>query len=64
MPNDIVLCTCFKCKKNGDNIGKYVHPTTKWRHMKNEKSKYNPDVESNRLVNQEVDLFNNNCYLN
>jgi hypothetical protein len=37
--NNKVLCTCFKCKKNG--TGKYVHPTTKWRHAKNAKKKYN-----------------------
>ena len=38
MQSDKVLCTCFKCKNETDNIGKYVHPTTKWRHEK----KYNP----------------------
>ena len=43
----VVLCTCPKCKKNG--IGKYVHPSTKWRHAKSKKRKYNK-IESNRLV--------------
>ena len=39
MSNNKVLCTCSRCKKMGiDNIGNYVHPTTKWRHEK----KYNP----------------------
>jgi hypothetical protein len=55
---DKILCTCSKCRKNGpDNIGNYVHPTTKWRHVKNEKRKYNlglndgnDDVEFNRFV--------------
>ena len=60
MSNDKVLCTCSKCKKNGiGNIGNYVHPTTKWRHVKNVKRKYNlglinelnsdDEAESNRL---------------
>ena len=39
MANNKVLCTCSRCKKIGiNNIGNYVHPTTKWRHEK----KYNP----------------------
>ena len=39
-PNTI-LCTCFKCKKNDkDNIGNYVHPSTKWRHSKKVKNHY------------------------
>ncbi|GET63857.1 transposase domain-containing protein [Rhizophagus irregularis DAOM 181602=DAOM 197198] len=42
MSNNKVLCICSKCKKKGsDNIGKYVHPTTKWRHIKNAKKNYN-----------------------
>ena len=35
MSNNKVLCICSKCKKNGiDNIGNYIHPTTKWRHVR------------------------------
>jgi hypothetical protein len=62
MVNNKVLCTCSKCKKNGTyNIGNYIHPTTKWRHVKNAKRKYNlvlnniddddddDEVEFNRL---------------
>jgi hypothetical protein len=53
---EVVLCTCPKCKKNG--IGKYVHPTTKWRHdVKSAKRKYSK-IESNRLVILKVNLFN------
>jgi hypothetical protein len=44
MSNNKVLCICIKCKKRGtDNIGKYVHPTTRWRHIKNAKKNYNLD---------------------
>jgi hypothetical protein len=51
-----VLCQCFICKKNDkNNIGKYVHPTTKWRHGKKAKPKNNlsdltdDEVEFDRL---------------
>ena len=52
---ETVLCTCPKCKQNG--IGKYVHPTTKWRHTKKNKKRKlelyeltdDDDVEFNRL---------------
>lgn len=33
----VVLCTCSKCKNGTENIGSYVHPTTKWRHEKKQK---------------------------
>ena len=50
---NFVLCTCSKCKKKGtDNIGDYVHPTTKWRHSK--KRKY-----LNELINDSIDCYNN-----
>ena len=57
--NNIVLCTCFKCKKNGkDNIGNYVHPTTKWRHSKKAKKNHdelNYDDDSDNDDNNEVE---------
>jgi len=37
MPNNKVLCTCYKCKKK-ENNGCYVSPSTKWRHTKKEKN--------------------------
>jgi hypothetical protein len=44
MSSNKVLCICSKCKKKGaDNIGKYVHPSTKWRHIKNAKKNFNLD---------------------
>jgi len=49
---NFVLCTCSKCKKKEtDNIGDYVHPTTKWRHSK--KRKY-----LNKLINDSIDCYN------
>ena len=33
MSNNTVLCICYKCKKKGPD-GDYVHPTTRWRHIK------------------------------
>ena len=47
--NNLVLCECSKCKKNG--IGKYVHPTTKWRHSK--KRKHNIE-----LIENDIDHYN------
>ncbi len=44
---NFVICTCFRCKKNGtDNIGDYVHTTTKWRHSKRRKN----NVGLNKLI--------------
>jgi hypothetical protein len=46
MSNDnLVLCECSKCKKNG--IGKYVHRSTKWRHS-NKKRKHNIELIDHR----------------
>jgi len=47
---NFVLCECSKCKKNG--IGKYVHPTTKWRHFKKKRN----NIE---LIENDIDLYNN-----
>jgi hypothetical protein len=53
MSNKVVLCTCSKCKKKDtENIGCYVHPTTKWRHERKAKRDYNRfnlEEEINRL---------------
>jgi hypothetical protein len=54
MQSDKVLCTCFKCKNETDNIGKYVHPTTKWRHRR----KYNFSL--NELSDEEEVKYNFN----
>lgn len=52
---NFVLCTCFRCKKKGtDNIGDYVHHTTKWRHSK--KRKYNLGL--NELIDDGIDCYN------
>ena len=47
----VVWCTCPKCKKNGtENTGRYVNPSTKWRHEKKTKRlRFNPEEEINRL---------------
>jgi hypothetical protein len=50
--NKRTLCTCFKCKKKAkNNVGLYVHPTTKWRHEK----------KNNRFVRL-INLSNNKFY--
>jgi|HubBroStandDraft_5_1064220.scaffolds.fasta_scaffold343435_1 hypothetical protein len=54
MSNDLVLCECSKCKKNG--IGKYVHRTTKWRHS-NKKRKHNIE-----LIENDIDDHHNEKY--
>ena len=59
--NNKVLCTCFKCKKKGtDNIGNCVHPSTKWRHVKNKKIKYN--VGLNELDDDDDEIKSNRLY--
>src|SRR6185437_2609140 len=64
MSSNKVLCTCFKCKKKGsNNIGYYVHPTTKWRHVKNIKKKYN--LSLNELSDDDAEVkFNRLIVLN
>jgi hypothetical protein len=52
---NFVLCTCFRCKKKGtDNIGNYVHPTTKWRHSK--RRKYNLGLDE--LIDDGINRYN------
>ncbi|GBC47879.2 transposase domain-containing protein [Rhizophagus irregularis DAOM 181602=DAOM 197198] len=63
MSNNKVLCICSKCKKKGsDNIGKYVHPTTKWRHIKNAKKNYNFSDNDDDSDDDSDDDNNNNDY--
>jgi hypothetical protein len=37
MSSNKVLCICYKCKTK-NSAGRYVSPSTKWRHMNKEKS--------------------------
>jgi hypothetical protein len=39
MPNNKVLCTCYKCKSK-DSAGCYVNPSTRWRHIKKEQDNH------------------------
>jgi hypothetical protein len=45
---NLELCECLRCKRNG--IGKYVHPTTKWRHSK--KRKYNIELIDDDIIDE------------
>lgn len=35
--SELVLCTCSKCIRKNNN-GRFIHPITKWRHVKNAKT--------------------------
>ena len=57
----LVLCTCSKCKKSDiQNIGKFVHNSTKWRHKQKAKNwNYNFNIseeEIDRLYKFYIDL--------
>ncbi|GES98992.1 transposase domain-containing protein [Rhizophagus clarus] len=51
---NLELCECLRCKRNG--IGKYVHPTTKWRHSK--KRKYNIELIDDDIIDESYDEYN------
>ncbi|GES92519.1 transposase domain-containing protein [Rhizophagus clarus] len=51
---NLELCECLKCKRNG--IGKYVHPTTKWKHSK--KRKYNIELIDDDIIDESYDEYN------
>lgn len=57
MSNNKVMCTCSKCIKKGkNNIGNYVHPTTKWRHVEKAKKNYNLELNYDNDVDVDVDV--------
>ncbi|GES90934.1 transposase domain-containing protein [Rhizophagus clarus] len=51
---NLELCECLRCKRN--RIGKYVHPTTKWRHSK--KRKYSIELIDDDIIDESYDEYN------
>jgi len=58
---NLELCECPKCKRNG--TGKYVHPTTKWRHFnKSKKRKYNIELIDNDIIDEKYGCDDDDNY--